>query len=196
MAYKYSYDSKEEKHIETLTFDTIKKELLKKAISQALSTLIVSALVAFCIISGVMVLKKYGGDFDFLFDLITFFAVAIFLLISAISLTKSFYAIAANKIKVVTREVSNLSEHYYTFHLRIGFRGRGCDYFIHFKQYGKFLLYRDNYKWSEIFKYMSDKTIYDCTSVGDTFYLAILGDKKIGMVYNTKLFKYEGNITD
>lgn len=77
----------------------------------------------------------------------------------------------------------------------ISYRATSLRDLLVFSVHGEcFLLYNLYYKWSKLYS-MRPRDVFDDSSVGDTFYLVIYdGDrkKKPVMVYNTKLFRLDG----
>lgn len=62
-------------------------------------------------------------------------------------------------------------------------------YVIEFNKYGKYKIPR-GYNYKFCLNKMLDKNIYESTSLGDEFYLAVTKENKIAIVYNTKFFYY------
>lgn len=62
-------------------------------------------------------------------------------------------------------------------------------YVIEFNKYGKYKIPR-GYNYKFCLNKMLDKNIYESTSLGDEFYLAVTKENKIATVYNTKFFYY------
>lgn len=186
MAYKYSYNGQEEKKVEILTLERIKKEILKNVFSSMKIVLFMLGLMALMFILLFKVLDEYGGDLEIYFEMLLFAAFTVYFIIKTISLIGSFLKI--NRLKVVVDHLADLKETGYATRY-----GWAEEYQLFFKRFGKYIIPKANYKWSKIFS-MNDRGVYNYSNPDDSFYLAIIGDKQIGMAYNAKLFKYEGNI--
>lgn len=61
---------------------------------------------------------------------------------------------------------------------------------LHFLQYGKYIIPKENYKWSSDFS-MSDVGVYNYANNGDEFYLVLSkpNNGKILFAYNAKMFE-------
>ena len=135
---------------------------------------------------------KYRTDFELIFELLGYAVFAIFIIAECVLITKAFLSVSLNKIKVVTDDLVDLKETDSFFRITQYYKPRySYDYYLYFRRYGKYIIPYENYKWSKLFK-MTDEGVYNFSNLGDTFYVVIVGKNEIGLVYNCKLFKYEG----
>ncbi len=64
-------------------------------------------------------------------------------------------------------------------------------YRLYFSVYGEYLIPRKkNHRWSDM-HCMFDKDVYNYSVADDEFYLAVVGNKKIVLAYNAKLFEFK-----
>ena len=62
---------------------------------------------------------------------------------------------------------------------------------LNFKCYGWYRIpYGENYSWSSKHN-MMESSVYNCSNIGDEFYIVSFNKKKIALVYNTKLFEFK-----
>ena len=70
--------------------------------------------------------------------------------------------------------------------------GITTEHHLFFSGYGEYVIPPENYTWSQNFN-MSDKSVYNCSTCGDEFYLVLSKPHtgKILLAYNTKMFEFE-----
>jgi len=65
--------------------------------------------------------------------------------------------------------------------------------YLHFEKYGKYMICKENYLWSELYWRYNEDDVYASSIVGDEFYLVLSKPRNgsIWCVYNTKLFELQ-----
>ncbi len=198
MAYKYSYDSEEEKRIETLTVEIIKKDLYKNVVKKTINLIIHILLTILLYIVGTIPTIGVPVREGFQIYNVSFFIsiiTAIGVIVKAIKLIKLLSAIKSDKIVVCIDKIVNLEADAYPFvnlyYPYISFN----NYFLFFEKTGRYLIPSYNYKWSNTFS-SDNKGVYKNSHKGDKCYVVLAGSKKISLVYNTQFFKFIGHATD
>lgn len=76
----------------------------------------------------------------------------------------------------------------YEYHIRLALNR---PYRLFFMNYGEYRIpKKENYRWSDI-HHMYDKDVFNYAVTHDKYYLAVIDNKEIVMVYNTKLFELQ-----
>ena len=65
--------------------------------------------------------------------------------------------------------------------------------YLYFEKYGKYMICKENYLWSELYWHYNEDDMYDSSDIGDEFYLVLSKPCKgsVLYVYNTKLFELQ-----
>lgn len=106
---------------------------------------------------------------------------------------KDYITINREQFKIVTDEIIGYQEKE-TYISSPFLSSFSHPYILEFKSYGNYWIpARENYTKSRNYS-LTDKDVFNYTTVGDTFYLVIIKKRKILLVYNTKLFEFKENI--
>lgn len=179
---------------EKLTFNNIKKDILSKINKYYISLFFVLLLfgiylaLSFFVVS---LLKVYT------IFLVVIFFLPLLLLIYAIVIIFDIiklYIMLSKELCIVKDKLVGLETRLHSHGLfKYIYISYHCDYFLNFSSYGKYILFRgDYYKWSTKYN-MSDKSVYNSSSVDDEFYLVLTKKHtgKISLAYNTKMFELQ-----
>ena len=166
---------------EKLTIENVKIDLLKKTKDTSYAVIGLTAFLLLLLIIIFCVPIIYKVLFGCLCAMV--FYVVVEQIVQLINLhSKCRNADCIVKDKLIGMEIQehvNSRSYYKTFHL-------------YFSNYGEFLIPKESYKWSSMFR-MSCDGVYNYSVCGDEFYLVLSKPQtgKILLAYNTKMFEFE-----
>ena len=173
---------------EKLTTQNIRQDLkleLKKNYMRVVGSSVFSLIIIGLIILAFSMANVYGGYYGLHFSAMACFVLGfdVFYVLRIVDIQKNL----DDKKHIVKDKLVNVEVYE---DIRVGIHN--IVYTMHFSSYGKYVIPKENYKWSENFN-MNDTGVYNYSKFGDEFYLVLSKPHtgKILMVYNTKLFDME-----
>ena len=180
---------------EILTREIIAKEVKRLCIKKILE-MVLPMILMFCFLSAILSqLNRLNYNISVTSVIMLIFFAVCFIF----TVTISCYIIFSNiyyYIKIKCNKFTIISDTVYqknakkTYYIGRGIFGT-IPFSITFSRFSKYYIpYGKNYKSSEFFT-TTDKRIYENTSIGDTFYLILINNKKILLAYPNSLFEYK-----
>ncbi|MBR3968570.1 MAG: hypothetical protein IKJ93_03165 [Clostridia bacterium] len=188
---------REENNKEKLTKERIKTDIKNKCIDDIKAVLRTSLILLLFLVLPPIILYKVFTPFNIptaISTMITIYSIVIvFLTVCCLykpfkllfGLYKKGFQIATDKLSHSTEmtlsDILIFSNWWLIYSLSKPYR-------LSFNSYNKYLIPKGkNYRWSDMYC-MDDKGVYNYSTIGDEFYLAVI-DNKIAFAYNKKLFE-------
>ena len=177
-----------------LTKEKIKLDY-KKQFYQSIKIVIIMPIILTLLLALIIYLFSRLDSLSVMHKIQKFLFISIILLFIFISLNvlydsyKEFRLICTNKFHITTDTLIDLKEKRKLYG-NIFLASFSRPYVLNFASYGQYCIPEGtNHNSSEAFS-MNDKGVFNCSKIGDTFYLVICNNK-IALAYNTKLFELQ-----
>ncbi len=174
----------DEERKEALTYEIVKKQLLKGSVRSLVLNVLILMLCVFYYMFLFDANKKYNPTvMNVIMGLLITF-VFIKMIIALADSIKTLIITKKDLFKIVTD--TQIGSDVKTHHSRYGFHRT---YHLHFRAYGEFQIPSSAYKWSRFYS-MDAEGVYNYSKTGDIHYLVVTDRDKVKLAYNNALFKF------
>ncbi|MBE6806272.1 MAG: hypothetical protein E7526_07190 [Ruminococcaceae bacterium] len=177
---------------EILTREIIKSDLkrrMKKGIF-VVSTIYIIILPLYAL------LIYFSKKWEICSDFVWFAFIILFIVLLCASLFRLYWvhllvlAVKKDKYKLEKEKLNNIKELFYTHGSGIMEFENCGNFWLFFSKRLKYQIPLENYHWSNTYN-MTDKGVCNYSTIGDEFYLVVIGKRFVVAVYNTKLFQLD-----